>query len=908
MRGLKALSTNASIGFARRIAHIKTRRVGKPRAIPWTPATSRSELWSRDLNKRSDHLSPDPQKVLRQILQPHLPPRKVNASQLRPGSHLVYFPFVPAEDRVLADGTDDQLAPDHSYKYRLWAGGQIVWKQHEPILLPQPEPAALDERIVQVRGQPGRDNVWVLSRQSILRPKSAVNPDENTGRSLIIDARWLQLRKEKPVMNLERIVPPFRFSYAWHRISMVPTRTLLWRFSALTQNMHAIHIDPEYTRREYGLPDVIVHGPLTIILMLEVLDRALDKFAQKSGYRYEFTIRKLDYRNVAPIFVGDKIYICCKPLKDPLEKWVVWIMKKINGQRSNCVTGYVVVSVFDRETGEVSNPPLEMDTVRHLAPDVEPTKAVPEHVKQPTDIARQDGCVQTTRDADATKQKNCRFQHQPREPRLPALEKRTVRHLAPDVEPANVAPENVKQPRDSASQGGRFNVKGDADATRQRTHGLRTRRRRRRPRLRIRKISILPRSRIRKISSSPCRRVRIRRISKLRIRHEFHRWIKWQDRRHQSRERRHGLEIKNIWTTRVKSRTAPTLGARIRRILVTRIRKYVAAPRLLIHKVHTGPPVRMVVSKRGGPMRVAKHRFLRNVARYIRKSNRHTGRLTPWEARAQRRRVMPVVNKALTNLLSRRGLLEPDATSASASNGLFGPISAEGAESASPDSTVLPGPQRKMFLFRRPSKAKRSEMESTAVSTNTDAPEDIPETFVLDLGTRALGIHKDDLDTPSEVNSGEHHISLPGQEANVGVALGSNLFDWDPDPRRKPRTSPSRAEKTNPEIAPESYMFDVDPKSERKHERSLSAKGNSSILASANGLLDMNTESGQKSHISLPAEETDSRVPPGSNLSDLVWFQPLSSKHELVDKAGHESVAFAKPSRVRRGSSVRKRR
>jgi 3-methylfumaryl-CoA hydratase len=48
--------------------------------------------------------------------------------------------------------------------------------------------------------------------------------------------------------------------------------TLLFRFSALTYNAHRIHYDRDYAAEE-GYPDLVVHGPLQVLMMGELLRR-----------------------------------------------------------------------------------------------------------------------------------------------------------------------------------------------------------------------------------------------------------------------------------------------------------------------------------------------------------------------------------------------------------------------------------------------------------------------------------------------------------------------------------------------------------------------------------------------------------------------------------------------------------
>ena len=67
----------------------------------------------------------------------------------------------------------------------------------------------------------------------------------------------------------------------------------LFRFSALTFNTHLIHYDRQWAQREEGLPDLLVHGPLTRILLMDAARRR----------RPEARARSLSVRMVAPSLV-----------------------------------------------------------------------------------------------------------------------------------------------------------------------------------------------------------------------------------------------------------------------------------------------------------------------------------------------------------------------------------------------------------------------------------------------------------------------------------------------------------------------------------------------------------------------------------------------------------------------------
>lgn len=58
----------------------------------------------------------------------------------------------------------------------------------------------------------------------------------------------------------------------WSR-TVVPDARLLFRFSAITFNAHRIHYDRPYALHEEGYPGLIVHGPLTAMLLADLVRR-----------------------------------------------------------------------------------------------------------------------------------------------------------------------------------------------------------------------------------------------------------------------------------------------------------------------------------------------------------------------------------------------------------------------------------------------------------------------------------------------------------------------------------------------------------------------------------------------------------------------------------------------------------
>jgi 3-methylfumaryl-CoA hydratase len=79
---------------------------------------------------------------------------------------------------------------------------------------------------------------------------------------------------------------------------ITPDAALLFRFSAVTYNAHRIHYDWPYATEVEEYPDLVVHGPLTAILLASMAER-------RSGR----AVRNLTFRARAPLFVDQRIWL-----------------------------------------------------------------------------------------------------------------------------------------------------------------------------------------------------------------------------------------------------------------------------------------------------------------------------------------------------------------------------------------------------------------------------------------------------------------------------------------------------------------------------------------------------------------------------------------------------------------------
>ncbi|KQZ73770.1 hypothetical protein ASE06_15645 [Sphingopyxis sp. Root214] len=97
---------------------------------------------------------------------------------------------------------------------------------------------------------------------------------------------------------------------AWdaHRL-LIPDEALLFRYSALTFNSHRIHYDLPYAMQEEGYRGLVVHGPLTATLLLDLAqrqfgDNALTSFA---------------FRGLSPAICGEALHLALRGDCDSVE-------------------------------------------------------------------------------------------------------------------------------------------------------------------------------------------------------------------------------------------------------------------------------------------------------------------------------------------------------------------------------------------------------------------------------------------------------------------------------------------------------------------------------------------------------------------------------------------------------------
>lgn len=243
--------------------------------------------------------------------------------QLMPGYHLVYFPPDTTLSSLLPDGTDPLHSPGPPFNRRMWAGGEVFF--NEPIYL-EGKPLTCQEHIedVEVKSKVGKEKVFVTIKREI---KLGEEPQETGLNAAIIEKRKLVFMHDRPrPIDAPNGEPAKRdIVKSPHEVTvsrtLTPSLGLLFRFSALTFNAHRIHLDQGYCRDIEGHRNLLVHGPLSLVLMLHLLQSHLKSARAPRGDQQK--IVHVEYQCLAPLYAQEELKVCLSR-KSPYV-WKTWI-------------------------------------------------------------------------------------------------------------------------------------------------------------------------------------------------------------------------------------------------------------------------------------------------------------------------------------------------------------------------------------------------------------------------------------------------------------------------------------------------------------------------------------------------------------------------------------------------------
>jgi 3-methylfumaryl-CoA hydratase len=200
---------------------------------------------------------------------------------LPPLWHWFYFLPREAQSALDVDGHPQRggFLPPVPFPRRMFAGSRMTF--HQPLILG--EPATRDGEIRNVVLKSGRSGSLAFVTVGYRFVQRGV---------VCIDEEQDIVYREPgaPVAAPAVVHVPDADAGAWSR-TVTPDARLLFRFSALTFNAHRIHYDRPYARDDEGYPGLVVHGPLTAVLLADLVRRHTPR-----------RIASFSFRGLAPLF------------------------------------------------------------------------------------------------------------------------------------------------------------------------------------------------------------------------------------------------------------------------------------------------------------------------------------------------------------------------------------------------------------------------------------------------------------------------------------------------------------------------------------------------------------------------------------------------------------------------------
>ncbi|HXF66526.1 MAG TPA: MaoC family dehydratase N-terminal domain-containing protein [Burkholderiales bacterium] len=253
---------------------------------------ARLREWIGRKESRTDVVSAWPAAALAATLDRD-DPAPTAGEPLPPGWHWLYFLEARRASELGPDGhcRRGEFLPPVELPRRMWAGGRIEFRRALRI----GEALRRDSEIVSVEPKRGRSGrlVFVTVRHTILA----------AGEVAVIEEHDIVYREAARPAEAPARAEPAPQRAAWRR-ELLADPVMLFRFSALTFNGHRIHYDLDYCRAQ-GYPGLVVHGPLQVILLLDL--------CRRHGPR---PVARIEYRALHPVFHFERMAVNGEPAAD----------------------------------------------------------------------------------------------------------------------------------------------------------------------------------------------------------------------------------------------------------------------------------------------------------------------------------------------------------------------------------------------------------------------------------------------------------------------------------------------------------------------------------------------------------------------------------------------------------------
>ena len=216
--------------------------------------------------------------------------------------HWLHFLATARQSKIGPDGHPERggFLPPVPLPRRMWASGKAAF--HSPLIIGNKvRKVSTVKSVTHKKGGTG-NLVFVVVEHEIY-----------SGDTLAISDTQNLVYREDPDPKApppKPMAPPGQAEFS--RV-VNPDPVLLFRFSALTFNGHRIHYDRDYAMNEEGYSGLVVQGPLSASLLLDLVRTEL------SGVEVEH----YDYRAVRPLIDGNPFQIQGCKTDEGLSLWVI---------------------------------------------------------------------------------------------------------------------------------------------------------------------------------------------------------------------------------------------------------------------------------------------------------------------------------------------------------------------------------------------------------------------------------------------------------------------------------------------------------------------------------------------------------------------------------------------------------
>jgi len=220
--------------------------------------------------------------------------------------HWLYFLATERQSRIGSDGHPQRggFLPPVTLPRRMWASGDVRFAQ--PLLIGDSVKRISTVTSVTHKVGGSGDLVFVVVRHEIYaRGQLAVSEDQN----IVYRADPAPGAPPSPAVAPRQVAQFNRELFA--------DPVLLFRFSALTFNSHRIHYDRDYAINEEGYAGLVVQGPLSATLLLDLV-RTEARTAGVVG-----DIESYDYRALRPLIAGHPFQVQGCRDEQGVSLWVV---------------------------------------------------------------------------------------------------------------------------------------------------------------------------------------------------------------------------------------------------------------------------------------------------------------------------------------------------------------------------------------------------------------------------------------------------------------------------------------------------------------------------------------------------------------------------------------------------------